>query len=62
MTERDDTSMQTLLKTAITAARETGVVALDIYRRAEVRNWEKGEDNPLPGGAVAAEAGEGGHA
>ena len=27
--------------------RRAGAVALDIYSRAEVKNWEKGKDNPL---------------
>ncbi|NCO58193.1 MAG: 3'(2'),5'-bisphosphate nucleotidase CysQ [Deltaproteobacteria bacterium] len=36
-----------LLVVAETAARAAGAVALSIYHQAEVRSWEKGEDNPL---------------
>ncbi len=39
--------LQALLVEAEAAAREAGAIASAIYRQAEVKNWEKGEDNPL---------------
>lgn len=40
-------SLHHLLTVAEAAAREAGVVALSISNQAEVKNWEKGKDNPL---------------
>jgi myo-inositol-1(or 4)-monophosphatase len=36
-----------LLARVCDVVRQAGAVALDIYSRAEVKNWEKGKDNPL---------------
>ena len=36
-----------LLGCVCTDVRQAGSVALDIYAHAEVKNWEKGKDNPL---------------
>jgi len=40
-------SLPDLLDVAAAAAREAGAVALAIYHQAEVKQWAKGEDNPL---------------
>lgn len=42
-----DNGLPALLERVCTTVREAGAVALDIYNQAEVKNWEKGKDNPL---------------
>jgi len=40
-------SLHSLLGIARTVSREAGVIASAIYNQAEVKQWSKGEDNPL---------------
>ena len=42
-----DGGLPELLARVCTSVRHAGGIALDIYARAEVKNWEKGKDNPL---------------
>ena len=42
-----DGGLPELLARVCTSVRYAGGIALDIYARAEVKNWEKGKDNPL---------------
>ncbi len=43
----DEQSLHHLLTVAEAAAREAGAIASAIYNQAEVKQWAKGEDNPL---------------
>lgn len=43
----DEPSLHHLLTVTESAAREAGAIASAIYHQAEVKQWAKGEDNPL---------------